>query len=51
MSVESAFEVVEKGRKFLGKGVVAIDLCASEEEGFCKRFVEPIALARKYGTE
>jgi adenosine deaminase len=49
MSVESAYEVVEKGKKFLGKGVVAIDLCASEEEGFCERFAEPIALAREYG--
>jgi adenosine deaminase len=49
MSVERAFEVVEKGRKFLGKGVVAIDLCASEEEGFCGRFIEPMALARNYG--
>jgi adenosine deaminase len=49
MSAESAFEVVKKGKKFLGKGVVAIDLCASEEEGFCGRFVEPISLAREYG--
>jgi adenosine deaminase len=49
MSVESAFEVVEKGKVFLGEGVVAIDLCASEEEGFCGDFVEPIALAREYG--
>jgi adenosine deaminase len=49
MSAESAFEVVEKGKPFLGKGVVAIDLCASEEEGFCGNFVEPIALAREYG--
>ncbi|WP_281251600.1 adenosine deaminase family protein [Virgibacillus phasianinus] len=49
MSVESAFEVVEKGREFLGKGVVAIDLCASEEEGFCERFIDPIALAKEYG--
>ncbi|WML57884.1 adenosine deaminase [Neobacillus sp. PS2-9] len=49
MSAESAFEVVEKGKPFLGKGVVAIDLCASEEEGFCGDFVEPIALAREYG--
>lgn len=49
MSVESAFEVVEKGEKFLGKGVVAIDLCASEDEGFCKEFMEPIKLAREYG--
>ncbi|ARK32512.1 adenosine deaminase [Halalkalibacter krulwichiae] len=49
MSTESAFEVVEKGKQFLGKGVVAIDLCASEEEGFCERFVEPITLAKEYG--
>jgi adenosine deaminase len=49
MSVESAFEVVEKGKVFLGEGVVAIDLCASEEEGFCGEFIEPIALARGYG--
>lgn len=49
MSAERAFEVVEKGKKFLGEGVVAIDLCASEEEGFCGEFVEPIALAREYG--
>lgn len=49
MSVNSAFEVVEKGKPFLGKGVVAIDLCASEEEGFCGKFVEPVRLAREYG--
>ncbi|MDQ0201531.1 adenosine deaminase [Neobacillus ginsengisoli] len=49
MSTDSAFEVVENGKKFLGKGVVAIDLCASEEEGFCGKFVEPIRLAKEYG--
>jgi adenosine deaminase len=49
MSAESAFEVVRKGKNFLGKGVVAVDLCASEEEGFCGEFIEPIALARDYG--
>ncbi|MEH7480285.1 adenosine deaminase [Neobacillus drentensis] len=49
MPADRAFEVVEKGKKFLGEGVVAIDLCASEEEGFCGSFVEPIALAREYG--
>ncbi|WP_055669075.1 adenosine deaminase [Desnuesiella massiliensis] len=49
MSVDKAFEVVEKGKRFLGKGVVAIDLCASENEGFCERFLEPMVLARKYG--
>lgn len=49
MPVSTVFDVVEAGRQFLGKGVVAIDLCASEEEGFSKRFVKPISLARKYG--
>lgn len=49
MPVDRAFEVVEKGKQFLGKGVVGIDLCSSEEEGFCEKFIEPIALARKYG--
>ncbi|WP_143318497.1 adenosine deaminase [Clostridium sp. HBUAS56017] len=49
MSSNKALEVIEKGKEFLGKGVVAIDLCAAEEEGFCKKFVEPIALAREYG--
>ncbi|PAQ15534.1 adenosine deaminase [Bacillaceae bacterium SAOS 7] len=49
MSVESAFEVVERGATFLKKGVVAIDLCASEEEGFCEKFIEPIKLAKEYG--
>ena len=49
MSAERAAQVVEAGKKYLSKGVVAIDLCAAEDEGFCKRFIEPIALARKYG--
>ena len=49
MPVDRVFEVVEKGKEFLGRGVVGIDLCASEEEGFCGKFVEPIALAREYG--
>lgn len=49
MSSDKALEVIEKGKIFLGKGVVAVDLCAAEEEGFCEKFVEPIALARKYG--
>lgn len=49
MPVEKAFDVVEAGKKFLGKGVVAIDLCSSEEKDFCRRFIEPITLARNYG--
>lgn len=46
---ESARTVVEAGRKFLKKGVVAIDLCGAENEGFAKDFVDVIAKAREYG--
>jgi adenosine deaminase len=49
MSAERAFQVVEAGKKYLSKGVVAIDLCAAEDEGFCEKFIEPITLAREYG--
>lgn len=49
MPVDTVFDVVEGGKKFLGKGVAAIDLAGSENEGFSKEFIEPIALAKKYG--
>ncbi|MCB2296531.1 adenosine deaminase [Clostridium tagluense] len=49
MSIDRAFEVVEAGRKYISKGVVAIDLCGAEGEGFCEKFIEPIKLAREYG--
>lgn len=49
MPVETVFDVVESGKKFIGKGVVAIDLAANEEDGFSEKFVEPISLAREYG--
>lgn len=46
---ESAMTVVEAGRKYLNKGVVAIDLCGAENEGFAKEFVQVISKAREYG--
>lgn len=49
MPVESIFDVIEAGRKFLGKGVVAVDLAGAEEPGFSEKFIEPISLAKKYG--
>ncbi|MBU3176018.1 adenosine deaminase [Clostridium estertheticum] len=49
MSADKAVEVVEAGAKYISKGVVAIDLCGAEDDGFCKKFIEPMALARKYG--
>lgn len=35
---EDAILVVEEGKKFLNKGVVAIDLAGPEEEGFVKKY-------------
>ena len=49
MSEEDAILVVEEGKKFLNKGVVAIDLAGPEEEGFVKRYKKAIELARSYG--
>ncbi|WBW97862.1 adenosine deaminase [Oceanirhabdus sp. W0125-5] len=49
MPVEACFEVVEKGAKYLGKGVVAVDLCSSERAGFPEVFKAPINLAKKLG--
>lgn len=49
LPVQSVFDVIEGGKKFLGKGVVAIDLAGAEREGFSKQFIEPISLARSYG--
>ncbi|MCT4594424.1 MAG: adenosine deaminase [Anaeromicrobium sp.] len=49
MSVKEAFKVVEAGKKYLNKGVVAIDLAASEYENFAQKYKEPIKRAREYG--
>jgi len=45
----SAAVVVEVGKKFLDKGVVAVDLAGAENEGFAKEFVDVINIAREYG--
>ncbi|MEW8960408.1 MULTISPECIES: adenosine deaminase [Paraclostridium] len=49
MSVESSYDVIEAGKEYLNNGVVAVDLCSSENEQFCEKFEEPISLARRYG--
>ena len=49
LSPESAMEVIEAGRSFLGKGVVAVDLAGGEEKGFCNTFIEPMKKAKEYG--
>ncbi|WP_281699297.1 adenosine deaminase [Cetobacterium somerae] len=49
MPAETIYEVIEIGKKYLGQGVVAIDLCASEEKGFCEKFIKPFLLGKNYG--
>jgi adenosine deaminase len=49
MSEEDAVLVIEEGKKFLGAGVVAVDLCGPEEEGFCMKYKNAFALAKEYG--
>jgi adenosine deaminase len=49
MSVEDGLLVVKEGKEFLNKGVVGIDLCGPEVEGFAKEFKPVIDKARKYG--
>ena len=49
MSVEDAELVAKEGKEFIGKGVVAIDLCGPEEEGFAIKYKKAIDLARDLG--
>lgn len=49
MDVDSVYEVIEGGKKFIGQGVVALDLAGGEEKGFVHKFVDAFKLAREYG--
>ena len=49
MSEEDAILVIEEGKEFLNKGVVAIDLAGPEEEGFARTYERAMKLARGYG--
>lgn len=49
MSEDDAIVVVNEGKEFLDKGVVAIDLCGPELEGFAIEYKKSIELARSYG--
>lgn len=49
MSEDEGIEVVNSGVEFLNKGVVAIDLCGPEKEGFANEFKKITDLAREYG--
>lgn len=49
MPIDSMYEIIDSGKEFLNNGVVAIDLCSSELEGFCSDFIKPISYARSLG--
>ena len=49
MSEEDAILVIEEGKEFLNKGVVAIDLAGPEEEGFARTYERAMKLAKRYG--
>lgn len=48
-SQEGLFELVDAGHPYLGKGVVAVDLCASEDIHFAARFSEACQYAKSLG--
>ncbi len=49
LSSESALEIIEEGKEYLGKGVVAVDLCGAEDRGFAHKFIVPMKKAKEYG--
>ena len=49
MSENDAILVINEGKEFLGKGVVAVDLCGPENENFSEEYKNAINLARSYG--
>ena len=49
MGEKDAINVINEGKEFLNKGVVAIDLCGPENEGFAQEYKKAIDLARSYG--
>ncbi|EMJ5873086.1 adenosine deaminase [Clostridioides difficile] len=49
MTSKEALLVIEEGKSFVNKGVVAVDLCGPEKEGFCKEYKDVFKLARECG--
>lgn len=49
MTSKEALLVIEEGKSFVNKGVVAVDLCGPEKEEFCKEYKDVFKLAREYG--
>lgn len=49
MSKDEILSVLDIGSKYLGNGIVGVDLAASELKGFCRNFVKEMDYARSLG--
>lgn len=49
MILKEVLLVIEEGKLFVNKGVVVVDLCGLEKEGFCKEYKDVFKLVREYG--
>ncbi|MGG7143336.1 adenosine deaminase [Clostridium nigeriense] len=49
LELEHVYDSIEAGSKFIGKGVVAIDLAATEKEGFAHEYIDAMKLAKEKG--
>lgn len=49
LGLEHVYNCIEAGSKFIGKGVVAIDLAATEKEDFAHEYIDAMKLAKEKG--
>lgn len=49
--VDGMIAMIDAGKKYLGRGVVAVDLCSAELENFANKFIQPISYARDLGYQ
>ncbi|MGL5085486.1 MAG: adenosine deaminase, partial [Clostridium sp.] len=47
--LDHVYECIKAGEKYLGKGVVAIDLAAAEKEGFAQQYIDAMRFAKEKG--
>lgn len=49
LDLKHVFDSIEAGSRFIGEGVVAIDLAAEEREGFAHEYIEAMRFAKEKG--
>ncbi|GAB6169584.1 adenosine deaminase [Clostridium carnis] len=49
LDLDHVYESIDAGEKYIGKGVVAIDLAASEKENFAIEYVDAMKIAKNKG--